>query len=188
MRSGRPPAASGYTYVVVLVWVALAGIGLAVTGDLWRTTAQREREEELLFIGEEFRRAITSYYEGSPGVQRFPPTLAALIRDERYSTVRRHLRKIYVDPMTGKADWGVVKQPEGGIVAVHSLSTARPLRTGNFSGRREAFAGKAKYSEWVFRADAAAVVTSGSSTAQAGAVSGGAPAAAPARPPNIPAE
>jgi hypothetical protein len=84
--------------------------------------------------------------------------------------VRRHLRKIYVDPMTGSAEWGVVKQPEGGIVAVHSLSHARPLRTGNFTGAREAFAGRQKYSEWVFRAEAAAVVTAsagapGSSTA-----------------------
>ena len=166
MRSGR--RSRGYTYVAVLIWVALAGLGLAVTGDLWRTTAQREREAELLFIGEEFRRAIASYYEASPGVQRFPPTLAALLRDERHPTVRRHLRKIYVDPMTGQAEWGLVKRPEGGIVGVHSLSAARPLRVGNFSGHREAFAGKQKYSEWVFAPDAVPAVSGPGTGPQAG--------------------
>lgn len=187
MGTGRP---AGYTYVVVLIWIALAGVGLALTGSLWSTTAQREREEELLFIGDEFRRAITSYYESSPGVQRFPTTLSALVRDERYPVVRRHLRKIYVDPMTGKPEWGLVRQAEGGIVAVHSMSDGHPLRTGNFTGAREAFAGKRKYSEWVFRSDVAAVVVTGNQGIQQGApaamaVPGGAPRAA--SPPRLPA-
>lgn len=154
MRSGRRAPGNGFTYVVVLAWVALVGIGLAITGELWRTAAQREREAQLLFIGEEFRRALNSYYEQSPGVQRFPTSLSALLRDERYPTVRRHLRRMYVDPMTGKAEWGLVRQPEGGIVGIFSLSTAQPLRTGNFSGANEGYAGSRKYSEWVFRADA----------------------------------
>jgi type II secretory pathway pseudopilin PulG len=160
MRNGRAARAraGGYTYVAVLLWVALVGVGLATTGEVWKTTAQREREAELLFIGEQFRRALTSYHEASPGAQRFPPTLAALLRDERHPTVRRHLRKVYVDPMTGKPEWGLVRQPDGAIVGVHSLSAERPLRTGNFRGYREAFAGKDKYSDWVFRPDVAAFV------------------------------
>ena len=156
MRRGEHRAAYGFTYVAVLVWVALVGVGLSVTGELWRTTMQREREAELLFVGEQFRRALNAYYTQSPGVQRFPPTLEALLRDERFPGVRRHLRRIYVDPVTGKAEWGVVRQPGGGIVGVHSLSKQRPLRTGNFTGAEEAFAGKQRYSDWVFRADAAA--------------------------------
>lgn len=157
-RSRRPGRARGFTYVAVLVWVALIGTGLAVTGDVWRTTAQRERENELLFIGEEFRRALTAYYESSPGAKRFPVSLGALLKDERYPTVRRYLRKMYVDPMTGRAEWGVVRQPDGGIVAVHSLSAARPLRSANFTASQEEFAGKRSYSEWVFRAEAAGIV------------------------------
>lgn len=163
MRSGerrarRPRRRGGFTYVVVLVWVALIGIGLAITGDVWRTTAQREREDELLFIGGEFRRALNAYYEGSSGAKRFPPTLEALLRDERYSTVRRYLRKMYVDPMTGQAQWGVVRRPDGAIVGVYSLSGARPLRTANFSASEEEFAGKRSYTEWVFRADTPGMV------------------------------
>lgn len=172
MGSGRRGSSAGFTYVVVLVWVALVGIGLAITGELWQTAAQREREEQLLFVGEEFRRALNSYYEQSPGVQRFPASLSALLRDERHPAVRRHLRRLYADPMTGKAEWGVVRQPEGGIVGVFSLSTARPLRTGNFSGVREGYAGSRKYSEWVFRADAVQAPLLAGTTAP----SGGAPA------------
>ncbi len=154
MRTGER-AAAGFTYVIVLVWVALVGLGLGVTGELWRTTAQREREQELLFVGEEFRRAITSYYETSPGVRRFPSRLDVLLQDGRFPTTRRHLRKIYPDPMTGKAEWGLVRQPDGSIVGVRSLSTARPLRTAGYSGLQEAFNGKLKYSDWIFQSPAA---------------------------------
>jgi type II secretory pathway pseudopilin PulG len=146
----------GYTYVAVLLWVALVGIGLSITGEMWHTAAKREREQELLFIGHEFRRALHAYYEASPGVKRYPTKLAALLRDERTPAVRRYLRRIYVDPMTGKAEWGLVRQPDGGIVAVHSLSTARPLRTANFTGEDEALAGKRRYADWLFRANGAA--------------------------------
>lgn len=180
MRNGKRVPCAGFTYVVVLAWVALMGIGLAITGELWRTAAQREREAQLLFIGDEFRRALNAYYDQSPGVRRFPATLSALLRDERYPTTKRHLRRLYVDPMTGKAEWGVVKQPEGGIVAVFSLSTAQPLRTGNFSGVREAYAGRKKYSEWVFRADAGTVPPPVAALNGTATTSGGAPAPASA--------
>ncbi len=177
--TGRPRArpATGYTYVAVLIWVALVGLGLAVTGELWHTTMQRERETELLFVGEAFRRALNSYHDGSPGLQRFPRTLEALVRDERHPSVQRHLRKIYRDPMTGQAEWGLVRQPDGGIVGVHSLSTAVPLRRGNFKGYAEAFAGKRRYSEWVFRADAAPLFPGGNATSAGRPPAPGSPAA-----------
>lgn len=40
--------------------------------------------------------------------------------------------------------------PEGGIVGVHSLSEATPIKSGNFGYGDESFEGKAKYSDWVF--------------------------------------
>lgn len=173
MRSGR--RRGGYTYVVVLAWIALAGVGLGITGELWATAAQREREADLLYIGEAFRAALNAYYEQSPGVPRYPATLAALLRDERYPTVRRHLRRIYVDPMTGKAEWGLVRDGSGTIVGVHSLSRARPLRNAHFSRAQEAFAGKQAYAEWVFRADGAVAAPGGGAPAMSSA-----PAYAPA--------
>ena len=54
----------------MLFAVALIGILLAAAGQVWRTEALREKEKELLFVGEQFRQAIGSYYENSPGVPR----------------------------------------------------------------------------------------------------------------------
>jgi len=143
----------GYSYIFVLVLVALIGVGLAGTGQLWHTVMKRERERELLFVGEQMRRALTMYYDSSPGIKRYPTSLEALLEDRRYPNVRRYLRKIYIDPVTGSRQWGLVTLSDGGIVGVHSLSGERPLKTGGFSPRDEQFTGKTKYSDWVFKAD-----------------------------------
>jgi hypothetical protein len=69
---------------------------------------------------------------------------------ERYITPQHCLRKLYLDPITNQAKWGLVMAPEGGIVGVHSLSEATPIKSGNFGYGDESFEGKAKYSDWVF--------------------------------------
>ncbi|HSQ04733.1 MAG TPA: type II secretion system protein [Burkholderiales bacterium] len=154
MRTGSDRRrCGGYTYVFALVLIALVGVGLAATGELWHTAMKRERERELLFVGGQMQRALTMYYQSSPGVRRYPASLEALLEDRRYPNVRRYLRRIYIDPVTGSAQWGLVKRPDGGIIGVHSLSRERPLKTGGFSPGNEQFTGKTKYSEWVFKAE-----------------------------------
>lgn len=150
---------AGFTYLGLLFAVALAGIVLATTGALWSTERQREKERELLAVGEEFRRAIGTYYERSPGtVKRFPAKLDDLTKDNRFITVQRHLRRVYRDPVTGNADWGVIAAPEGGIMGVQSLSKAEPIKQGNFPPRLAEFEGKRSYADWrfVYRPEVAA--------------------------------
>ncbi len=131
--------------------VALTGGVLAAVGEMSSHASQREREAELLFIGNEFRRAIGAYYELAPGgAKRYPQKLEDLLEDKRHPAVTRYLRRIYVDPMTAKAEWGVVEAPEGGIMGVFSLSGAAPVKTGGFDKADEAFAGAASYAEWKF--------------------------------------
>jgi hypothetical protein len=125
------------------------GAGLAATMDVWHTTLQREKEKELLFIGNQFRVALKSYYSGPPA-GRYPTRLDDLLLDSRSPAIRRHLRQIYVDPFSGKAEWGFVTLPDGQIVGVHSLSDAEPIKTAGFLLRDADFEGKTKYSEWVF--------------------------------------
>jgi|APFre7841882724_1041349.scaffolds.fasta_scaffold23133_4 hypothetical protein len=52
---------------MVLFMVALLGVSLAAVGEAWQSAVRREREVELLFIGNEFRQAIGRYYEATPG-------------------------------------------------------------------------------------------------------------------------
>ncbi|MEG2964348.1 MAG: type II secretion system protein, partial [Janthinobacterium sp.] len=55
------------------------------------------------------------------------------------------------DPVTGRAEWGLLFQPGShGIIGVHSLSQAAPLKVGNFEARFTGFEGKAHFSEWQF--------------------------------------
>jgi len=140
----------GFTYVWLLVVVAVMAAGLAAIGEVAATAAKREREAELLFIGDEFARAIAEYSASSPGAPQYPQKLEQLLADNRYPNARRYLRRIYPDPMTGRADWGLVRGPGGGIVGVHSQSMERPLKTANFPQGYESFAGATVYSAWRF--------------------------------------
>ena len=153
MASGSRPrrATRGYTYATVLLAVAVIGVGLAGAGVVWRHAAQRDKEQELLFIGNQFRRAIASYYERTPGaVKRYPAKLEELLQDPRYPGTQRHLRKIYADPMTGKTGWGLIAAPDGGIMGIHSLSDAPTIKISSFLPRDRSFEGTSRYSEWRF--------------------------------------
>ncbi len=149
MRPGRGRE-RGFTYIWLMFAVALIGIALAGAGQLWRTEAQREKEKELMFVGEQFRRAIGLYYENSPGAKRYPPSLEKLLLDDRFPVVKRHLRKIFADPLTGKPEWGLVTQPGIGITAVYSLSTKKPLKRANFHERYASFEKAETYKDWKF--------------------------------------
>jgi type II secretory pathway pseudopilin PulG len=141
----------GFTYIGVLVLVALVGIALAAAGQVWHTAAKREKERELLFIGQEFRTALNRYAKHTPGKEkRAPMSLEELLQDPRHPGIRRYLRKIYVDPMTGSTEWGLIKGPAGEIYGMHSLSTDEPLKNANFALADRRFEGAAKYSDWVF--------------------------------------
>ena len=66
------------------------------------TAAQREREQELLFVGSQFRNAFMSYYGATPAGRALPAFLEDLVEDNRFPVPRRHLRRVYADPMTSK--------------------------------------------------------------------------------------
>ena len=138
----------GFTYLTVLFIVALMGIGLALTGDVWHTSMSREKEKQLLFAGNQYRLAIQRYYLSGP--RQFPRSLEDLLKDPRKLEIERYLRKIYADPITGKSEWGVVKAPDGGIMGVYSSSEDKPIKTAGFSLADREFEGAAKYSDWRF--------------------------------------
>ena len=139
---------AGYTYLTALFIVAILAGGLALTGEVWHTSALREREAELLHIGNEYRKAIERYYHAGPG--QYPRNLADLVKDPRQPGTVRHLRRLYADPITGAREWRLVRAPDGGIAGVASPSDERPVKISGFRVRDAAFEGKSKYSDWQF--------------------------------------
>ena len=150
-RRETPVRQAGFTYLGLLFAVAIAGAGLAAVGIVWHADRQRGKEAELLFIGNEFRRAIALYYYRTPGqAHEYPRSLDDLIEDGRFPGVQRYLRRVYRDPMTGKAEWGLVLSPGGRIMGVHSLSKERPLKVEHSSPANREFTDKRAYYEWEF--------------------------------------
>lgn len=171
---------AGFAYLFVLLFMALFGAisaGIVAGGS---NLSQRAAEEELLLTGTQFREAIRSYYEAGAGGRRFALTFEELLRDPRIPGVRRHLRRVYSDPLTGTADWGILQAPGGGIMGVYSKSAAKPLKLDLFPQEYHGFANKEKYSEWVF-----AYVPAGQ--ALPGATLGSAPETPAAAQPPLPA-
>ncbi|MCT7313293.1 type II secretion system GspH family protein [Ralstonia sp. CHL-2022] len=144
-------AETGFTYLGVLILVAVLGITTTTALTLGALIERRMAEEELLYVGEQYRAALESYSRATPaGSSRYPMTLQDLLRDPRYPDVRRHLRKIYLDPLTSKDDWILVQAPGGGIIGLHSASQRVPIKIANFPPPLQTFEGKESYSDWVF--------------------------------------
>ncbi len=140
----------GVAYIAMLFMVTVAGIALMMAAEMWSTTEKRMKEAELLYKGREIALALGSFYKGSPGIKRYPLTLEELLKDKRFRSTKRHLRKVYPDPMTGKADWELIKNKQGGIIGISSTSTERPMKQANFKEGMEEFEDSASYAEWRF--------------------------------------
>ncbi|MDR7335192.1 type II secretion system protein [Roseateles asaccharophilus] len=143
----------GYSYLAVLFLVALTAAGLAALGSAWHTAAQREKERELAFRGGEIARAIASYVgAGEGGVH--PRRLEDLLIDLRGPKPRHHLRRLYPDPFTGRADWALIVAPGDpqGFHGVHSRSEQALLRQVQPDGSSTHLA-----SDWMFLGQAHAV-------------------------------
>jgi type II secretory pathway pseudopilin PulG len=154
MRRARPKHrhGAGFTYVGLIIVVAIIALVAASTVKLGALLARRAAEEELLEIGAAFCDALKSYADASaPGQRQQPATLEELLRDPRSLNVRRHLRKLFVDPITGEAKWGLLRAPDKiGIVGVYSLSDAQPIKLANFDARFVQFENRQHLSDWKF--------------------------------------
>ena len=137
----------GSVFMGMLVTVAVVAVMLMETGTLWSSVLQRERELELLARGNEIRRAIGLYYKAG---NAFPQSLEDLVLDRRQPTVKRYLRRVYADPLTGTTEWGVVPGPGDTIMGVFSQAKGTPFKQGNFAVINQSFTGQGSYQGWVF--------------------------------------
>jgi type II secretory pathway pseudopilin PulG len=149
----RPQA--GFAYVLLLVAIAIIGVAASATLGLGAAMGRRDAERELLAIGAEFQQALRSYAGAvdlsSPiAAGRGPRSLDDLLKDPRSPQLRRHLRQLRADPLTGRAEWGLVTDPQGAITGVYSLAPGRPFKRSSFEGAWAAFEDAESYRDWVF--------------------------------------
>lgn len=114
----------GFSYLLLLFSLALGGVALAGLGEQWHVQTQREREADLLHRGLEIRAAIESYGARIVlGRREMPARLGDLVEDRRDGAPVHHLRRVYLDPFTGKADWIELRDEQDRLVGVHSRAT-----------------------------------------------------------------
>lgn len=163
-QSGAFRNSSGFSYIALLVAITIIGISLGAAGKYWQNVMLRDKEEELLFRGDQYRQAIERYYKAVPGRPQYPQSVDDLLTDNRTPAGKRHLRQKYKDPITGEdfeiitaqtATAGVRVIAPGttvvpGIIGVHSKSEKEPLKKDNFPPAYKDLAEKSMYNEWLF--------------------------------------
>ena len=166
-------ANGGFAMAALLAAMTIMAIFLAMALPAWKTAAQREKETELIFRGQQYARAIVLFQRKYANT--FPPNVDILLNEH-------FLRKKFKDPMTEDGEFqviyanqvasaqpsvggtvptqgqpqqrpattiagsGTVAGAQGGIIGVASKSTATGIRIYN---------GRSAYNEWVFVAQQA---------------------------------
>lgn len=150
MLSSALNKAAGFSYIGVLVTMAIAAIGMQGAVELSAQQAQKAHARQLLEVGEATRLAIGRYYEATPSpVKEYPPSIEVLLEDRRFPTVRRHLRQAYRDPFFPQQGLTPIIR-NGRIVGVHSESTAKPLIKQGFAPFQAEFESAKRYRDWAF--------------------------------------
>lgn len=112
---------AGYALLLVVFLAAILLLSLAVAVPPALHEGTREREEELIFRGEQYQRAIGLFYKK---YGRYPNTIDELLR----SNDRGFLRKEFPDPMTKDGKWRIIGLgPAGALVG----SGQNPLGPGS---------------------------------------------------------
>lgn len=143
--------AGGFTYAGVLFAIVILGMTLSTAGTVWSMASKRQREAELLWVGDQYARAIESYYVYGPaGMRQYPRSLEDLTSDLRGPVLRRHLRRLYPDPVTGKMDWHLETLPDGSITGIRSTAGGRPVKRTGFGPGQRSFEEAECYCDWLF--------------------------------------
>ena len=113
-RSAAAARQAGLTLVELIVTVAILAILASAAVPLARFRVQREKERELRYDLWQMRDAIDKYKDAADkhafqiklDSQGYPPDLDTLVKGvDAQGKKLKFLRRIPVDPMTGKAEW-----------------------------------------------------------------------------------
>lgn len=114
--SSRRSSAFGFTLIELIVAITIIMILMGAAVPIARVRIKREKERELRRDLWEMRDAIDRYKDIADkgaiqvkvGTEGYPPDLQTLVDGVDIQGKKvRFLRRIPVDPMTGKTDWGL---------------------------------------------------------------------------------
>ena len=91
-QGDRRPGERGYAMAALLIAMSIAAVMMTVAMPVWKHQAQREREEELVFRGQQYVHAIRLFQRKYANA--YPPNVDVLVE-------QRFLRKKFKDPVTG---------------------------------------------------------------------------------------
>jgi type II secretory pathway pseudopilin PulG len=140
--------------LLLLISLAVAGATLARLGERWQVQAQRERETELLFRGQQIANAILAYQRATlPGQPSLPQALEDLLEDRRDGQPRHWLRQLYADPFSGLPDWELLRDADGGVLGVRSRADRVALRQHGLAVPSRSRPGEPmRVGDWIFMA------------------------------------
>lgn len=119
--AGQTDAEDGYLLLTVLVMIFLVLLALSIAAPKLAKQIQRDKEQEAVERGLQYRRAIQLYYKK---FSAYPTDIKQL---EKTNEIR-FLRKRYKDPITGKDDWRLIHVGEAKVPPLGFFG--QPLQTG----------------------------------------------------------
>ena len=163
----------GYAMAALLVGMSVMAVLMSALLPVWSHMARREKEEELIFRGRQYARAIGLFQRKYANTA--PPSIDVLVE-------QRYLRKKYKDPITNDdfqplyANQAVIQPPGGGpsaprpgqaAVATPTTPTQQTTQSGFGGGGGvqggvigvtsksketsiKLYNGRSKYNEWAF--------------------------------------
>ena len=140
---------SGLVLLALLIMLILVAVGALAAAEVWSTTLKREREVQLMFVGDQYRRAIQDYWKMSPGRRVYPPSIDVLLTDNRFPNPVHHLRRVYRDPMVDTGEFEPIMQANA-LIGVHSTSADVPIKRAGFSSVYAQFENAESYAQWQF--------------------------------------
>src|SRR5215831_2741354 len=102
----------GYTLVALLLVMSLLALFAVAAAENVRQQAQREREKEAIFRGEQVADAIRSYYRyrGAQGVQSLPTSIDQLLEGIPRGTKKLQILRSEAarDPLSKSGEWKLI--------------------------------------------------------------------------------
>ncbi len=131
----RSGGEQGYAVITILVFLAVLGVMLARMLPRDAMSAQRTREQTLIYRGEQYARGVQLYFRQ---YHKYPESLDDLEKSDGV----RFLRRRYKDPITGEDEWRLIKMGANGrfkdSLIYDTQDEEDPTRAGGFGAGPQA--------------------------------------------------